>query len=112
MLLRNLYALFVVTAVALLCCSRSCWAAAAEDRLLEWLMEHGGSVKGVGIAEFDGMGRGIAAVRNVREGDDILKIPSTFQFYYFFLYAFTYCFLLFFTCRQTYIECKQCPSIR
>lgn len=60
----------------ILCVPCFCYAGQVEDRLLNWLSEHGGTFKGIGVDTFEGMGRGIAAVRNIREGDDVLKIPS------------------------------------
>lgn len=47
-----------------------------EDAALNWLLENGGSCKGVSISHFEGMGRGFLATRNIREGDEILKVPS------------------------------------
>jgi hypothetical protein len=79
----------IIVFVSIFCalCVQVCHSAAVETTagpmeigdeglLLQWLTEHGGSYKGVGIAEFEGMGRGIAAMRNIREGEDVLKIPS------------------------------------
>lgn len=68
----------IIVVTLLLFCQHLCWAGEVEDALLHWLSAHGGTYKGVGIAEFDGMGRGIEAVKNIREGDDILKIPSNY----------------------------------
>ena len=69
----------IIVITLLLFYQHICIAGEVEDALLHWLSEHGGSYKGVGIAEFDGMGRGIEAVKNIREGDDILKIPSMYS---------------------------------
>jgi hypothetical protein len=74
---------FAVALAALAVCCPAALAGPAEggeggegERLLQWLREHGGSSSGVDIAAFEGMGRGISAARSLRDGDDVLMIPS------------------------------------
>lgn len=60
------------------CALRWAHALSPEDGVLEWLSAHGGAARGVGVASFEGMGRGVVALRNIREGDEVLRIPSMF----------------------------------
>ena len=53
---------------------------AAINKFLTWFESHGGVSNGLTIHEFDGMGNGFKALRNLEEGSMILQIPKELQF--------------------------------
>lgn len=78
---NNMYTL--LCSVLFLCCA----AGAAADgssaketnvRLFkEWFTEKGGVINGLDVAEFEGMGRGIQAAKNVVPDQEVLFIPAS-----------------------------------
>eukprot|EP00616_Rhizochromulina_sp_CCMP1243_P010967 CAMPEP_0118978130 /NCGR_PEP_ID=MMETSP1173-20130426/22967_1 /TAXON_ID=1034831 /ORGANISM="Rhizochromulina marina cf, Strain CCMP1243" /LENGTH=70 /DNA_ID=CAMNT_0006928307 /DNA_START=7 /DNA_END=216 /DNA_ORIENTATION=+ len=63
--------------LVLACCWLAGGAAAAsiEEDLVQWFTDHGGKLHGVTIAEFDGMGRGVQATRDLNPKDPIIDVP-------------------------------------
>jgi hypothetical protein len=50
--------------------------AEAIDHFLDWFRAAGGRADNVSVAAFPGMGKGIVARRNIREGDAMLFVPK------------------------------------
>ena len=45
------------------------------ERLMNWFVSGGGMLDGVEVHTFEGMGRGLRAVRDLRQKDHVLSVP-------------------------------------
>lgn len=52
----------------------------ADDRFLAWFVRQGGTINKIGLAEFDGMGRGILATKDVKSEEEIIRVPTNIIF--------------------------------
>jgi hypothetical protein len=75
-----LYALFACSAVAAAGAASSAESLLKETQVKafkQWFTDKGGIVNGLDVAEFEGMGRGIQAARDIVPDQDVLFIPAS-----------------------------------
>lgn len=45
------------------------------ENLTKWMLENGAKIEGIELAEFDGYGYGLKAIRDVKDGDFMISVP-------------------------------------